>query len=194
MTIPSVRPIESMAQLVAKLDGSIPNQWLLADLPAEAQAHIAHDRIFWFEGLNRDNFNLEKFVGLHTDKKRHYHYVWIEIGQHNEIIVVGRTKFKASKSGRGDLFKDYRVRLDKSAAAIAEVLYGASNDTKIAAPFAALQNEINAYVKGAIVIPLDLANAADADWLESQIGDVVVAKYGALNPNSHHYGRGLANE
>lgn len=113
MTSQPAKSIASMSALVTQLNMSEPKNWLLADLPAEAQAYIAHDRIFWFEGLDKGNFDLDQFKDLHTANGE-YHYVWIEVGQDDKIIVVGQTKFDPQTSDRGDLFRSYRVHLDKS--------------------------------------------------------------------------------
>ncbi|EKQ09331.1 hypothetical protein P4G57_12670 [Lacticaseibacillus paracasei] len=188
MTSQPAKSIASMSALVTQLNMSEPKNWLLADLPAEAQAYIAHDRIFWFEGLDKGNFDLDQFKDLHTANGE-YHYVWIEVGQDDKIIVVGRTKFDPQTSDRGDLFRSYRVHLDKSGDEIARLQYGDDYDAEVTDLFEAIETKINAYVKGAVVIPLDVATTADVHQLESEIGDAVVSKYGALNPNSHHIGR-----
>ena len=189
MTLPSVRPFGSMDQLVARLKSADSQTGLLTQLPASAQAHIAYDRILWFEGLDKSNLNLAQFTGLPMAKGE-YHYIWIEVGQGDEIIVVGRTKFDPQSANRGDLFLPYRVHMDKSARAIAQVLYDDDDFiTTIDQLFTAVQTKVNAYVKGAIVIPLNVAPQVDVHWLEALIGDAVVDEYGALNPNAHHLGR-----
>jgi len=61
MTSQPAKSIASMSALVTQLNMSEPKNGLLAELPAEAQAYIAHDRIFWFEGLDKGNFDLDQF-------------------------------------------------------------------------------------------------------------------------------------
>lgn len=186
---PSLKSIGSLNQLLARLQGKDPATWLLVNLPPTSQAIIAYDRTFAIEGLNPADFQTKQFTDLTADQDGDNHYVWIEIGQQNEVIVVGRTKFNRASIDRGDLFKDYQVRLDKSADAITQRLYGDAYEAKVTKPLDALAAQINQYVKGAIIIPLRAPTPAYADRLETEIGDAVVAEYGVLNPYSHRYGQ-----
>lgn len=183
----TVKSIGSLAQLLARLQGKDPATWLLADLPPASQAIIAYDRMFAINDLTPDAFRVTDFANLTKDQDGLNHYVWIETGQANEVIVVGRTKFNPTEPDYGDLFKAYAVDLGKSADAIAQVAFGDNYQAKVTAPLTELAKQINQYVKGAVIIPLNAPTPALADRLETEIGDAVVAEYGALNPYSHRY-------
>lgn len=183
----SVKSVGSPAQLLARLQGKDPATWLLVDLPPASQAIIAYDRMFAINELTPDAFRVTDFANLTKDQAGLNHYVWIEIGQTNEVIVVGRTKFDPTGPDYGDLFKNYTVSLGKSADAIAQVVYGDNYQAKVTAPLTELEKQINQYVKGAVIIPLNAPTSELADRLETEIGDAIVAEYGALNPYSHRY-------
>lgn len=51
---------------------------------------------------------------------------------------------------------------------IARLQYGDDYDAEVTDLFEAIETKINAYVKGAVVIPLDVATTADVHQLESE--------------------------
>lgn len=109
------------------------------------------------------------FANLTKDQDGFNHYVWIETGQANEVIVVGHTKFNPTEPDYGDLFKDYAVDLGKSADAIARVVFGDNYHAKVTAPLTELAKQLNQYVKGAVIIPLNAPTPASAITKQLQI-------------------------
>ncbi|MFD1441670.1 hypothetical protein [Lacticaseibacillus hegangensis] len=158
---------------------------------------VALDNIFSVSSVSlsgRTEFKPENFAELTSDGDFH-HYVWIELSKKGQIIVIGRARANLKtisdddpsreKAKLGDLFDDYQIHMGKTARLIAKCDKDYQKHVEL--PLKNIRDEINDYVAGAVIIPINAGSTKVASKLETEIGDIVVEKYGALNPTSHRY-------
>ncbi|WP_414839734.1 hypothetical protein [Carnobacterium sp. TMP28] len=155
------------------------------------QVYVDADRVFSISMISyNDTSEFEckcdkSFEGLLTTVGV-CQYVWVGLTEDDFVIVIGKTNANLYKQMYGDLFYKYKEwGTSLTPRFITEIV--ANEEQKIV--WNALVDQVNSYIKKAIIIPFNKNLEESASILEKKIGNLLLIDNDIpiLNKRSHNY-------